>query len=107
MMLYGFPSKIACKAFSLILKGSARVWFGSLAPKSVDSFGEPVRLFLTQFMSSRRRWCSAAYLLTIKQTENKSLKSYLTRFNKECMTTNDQDENITLAALLGDVWPLS
>lgn len=25
--------------------------------------------------------------------------------NREWMTTNDQDENITLAALLGGVWP--
>lgn len=35
------------------------------------------------------------------------MKTYFTRFNKECLTINDQDEKITLAALLGWVWPRS
>ncbi|XP_040999817.1 uncharacterized protein LOC121245946 [Juglans microcarpa x Juglans regia] len=107
MMLHGFPGEIAYREFLLTLKGPARAWFGSLAPKSVDIFGGLARLFLTQFMSNRRRRYSAAYLLTIKQTEDESLKSYLTRFNNERMTADDQDEKITLAALLGGVWPLS
>ncbi|XP_041001653.1 uncharacterized protein LOC121247356 [Juglans microcarpa x Juglans regia] len=55
-------------------------------------------------MSSRRRRCPVAYLLTIKQGEEESLKTYLARFNRERMTTDDQDKKITLAALLGRVW---
>lgn len=45
-----------------------------------------------------------AYLITIKQTEEEIFKTYLARFNKECMTTDDQDEKITLGELLGAVW---
>ncbi|KAF5469271.1 hypothetical protein F2P56_013357, partial [Juglans regia] len=101
MTLHGFPSEVACRVFPLILKGPSLVLFRSLAPRSVDSFGELARLFFTQFMLSWRRWRPVVYLLTIKQGEDESLKSYLTRFNKEHMTIDDQDEKITLAALLG------
>ncbi|XP_041001635.1 uncharacterized protein LOC121247335 [Juglans microcarpa x Juglans regia] len=105
--LHGFPVEVACRAFLLTLKGPKRVWFGSLTLGSIDSFGELARLFLTQFMASRRRSHPAAYLLTIKQGEDESLKAYLSRFNKELMTTDDQDKKITLAALLVGVWPRS
>ncbi|XP_040987743.1 uncharacterized protein LOC121235461 [Juglans microcarpa x Juglans regia] len=107
MTLHGFLEEIVCRAFPLTLKGSACVWFVSLALKSMDSFSELVRQFLTQFVSSRRRRRPATYLLTIKQMEDESLKSYLARFNKERMTTDNQDEKITLATLLGGIWPRS
>ncbi|KAF5449771.1 hypothetical protein F2P56_030183 [Juglans regia] len=105
MTLHGFPSEVASRAFPLTLKRVARPWFGSLWPGTVGSFNELARLFLTQFMASRTRRRPAAYLLTVKQRDDKSLKSYLSRFNKERMTMDDQDEKITLAALLGGIWP--
>ncbi|XP_040988994.1 uncharacterized protein LOC121236616 [Juglans microcarpa x Juglans regia] len=107
MTLHGFPGEVACIAFPLILKGLARVWFKSLAPGSIDSFRELARMFLTQFIACRRRKHPATYLFTIKQAEDEGLKAYLSKFNKECMTTNDQDKKITLAVLLGGVWPRS
>lgn len=57
-----------------------------------------------QFMASRKRRCQSAYLFTVKQCDEESLKAYLSRFNWECMTTDNQDEKITLAALLGRIW---
>lgn len=33
------------------------------------------------------------------------MKVYLTRFNKEKLTTDDYKEKITPAALLGGIWP--
>ncbi|KAF5452054.1 hypothetical protein F2P56_027092 [Juglans regia] len=105
MTLHGFPSEIACRAFPLTLKGATRVWFGCLRPGTVDNFNELARLFLTQFMASRTRRKPVAYLLTVKQKDDKSLKSYLSLFNKERMTTDYQNEKITLAALLGGIWP--
>ncbi|XP_040990914.1 uncharacterized protein LOC121238137 [Juglans microcarpa x Juglans regia] len=58
-------------------------------------------------MSSQRRWHPTTYLLTIKQGDEESLKAYLSWFNKECMTIDDLDEKISLATLLGGVWPQS
>ncbi|XP_042964733.1 uncharacterized protein LOC122298957 [Carya illinoinensis] len=105
--LYGFPRDIACRAFHLTLKGTARGWFGTLKPKSIDSFKKLAKQFLTQFMPSRRRRHPVAYLLIVKQKEDENLKAYLARFNKKRLTTDGQDEKITLAALLGGVWPRS
>ncbi|KAF5471057.1 hypothetical protein F2P56_011529 [Juglans regia] len=58
-------------------------------------------------MPSRRRQRPIAYLPTVKQKEDEDLKTYLTRFNKERLTTENKDEKITLAALLGGIWPRS
>lgn len=46
-----------------------------------------------------------AYLLTVKQRDSESQKSYLALFNRERMTTDDQDEKITLTTLLARIWP--
>lgn len=40
------PRGGACRAFPLTLKGLARMWFGSLVPGSIKSFGELAHLFL-------------------------------------------------------------
>lgn len=45
------------------------------------------------------------YLQTIKQRDAENLKAYLSRFNLKCMTTDDQEEKVTLAALLWGIWP--
>ncbi|KAF5477469.1 hypothetical protein F2P56_004106 [Juglans regia] len=84
----------------MTLKGAARTWFRSLPLGSVDGFRELSCLFLTQFMVSRRRRRPAAYLLTVEQREDENLKAHLSQFNQESMITDDQDEKITLAALL-------
>lgn len=52
-------------------------------------------------MMSRTRRRPATYLLTVKQSEDESLKAYLAHFNKEDMMVEDQDEEkIMLIALL-------
>ncbi|XP_042958112.1 uncharacterized protein LOC122293660 [Carya illinoinensis] len=103
--LHGFSEEIACRAFPLTLKGTTRGWFRTLQLRSINSFEELAKQFLIKFMPSRRRRCPSAYLLTVKQREEENLKTYLTRFNIERLTTKDQDEKITLAALLGGIWP--
>lgn len=101
MTLHRFSREVACGAFPLTLRGIARAWFGSLPPRMVDNFSELARLFLTQFMASRKRRQPAACLLTMKQRDDESLESCLSRFSRERMTTDDQDEKLTLVTLLG------
>lgn len=103
--LHGFPKEIAYRSFPLTLKGATRAWFTSLAPNSIYSFEDLARLFIMQFMASRKRRHPEDYLLTIKQQEDESLKAYLARFNKERMSTDEQEEKIILAAFLGSIWP--
>jgi hypothetical protein len=47
LILHGTPDEIACRAFPLTLKGVAKDWFTGLPPKSVGTFKELGRLFLT------------------------------------------------------------
>ncbi|XP_042958151.1 uncharacterized protein LOC122293724 [Carya illinoinensis] len=107
MTLHDFPGEITYRAFPLNLKRIARDWFGTLQPGSINSFEELAKQFLTQFMVSRQCCGSTAYLLTIKQREGESFKAYLIQFKKERLSTEDQDEKITLDALLGGIWPQS
>ncbi|KAF5445206.1 hypothetical protein F2P56_034273 [Juglans regia] len=107
MTLHGFPRETAYRAFPLTLKGVARGWFGALWSDTIENFEELGRQFITQFMANKWRRRSAAYLLTVKQKDDESLKAYLVRFNKERMTANDQDEKFMMAALLGGIWPRS
>jgi hypothetical protein len=55
IILHGTPDEIACRAFLLTLKGVAKDWFTELPPKSVGTFKELGRLFLTQFLATRKR----------------------------------------------------
>lgn len=74
-------------------------WFGALQLSSIDSFDNLGRQFLNQFMDNRWRKRPTTYVLTFKQWEDESLKVYLMRFNKECMTVDNQDKKIMLAEL--------
>lgn len=66
MTLYGFPSEIACRAFPLTMKDTARGWFRLLPPGPINRFEELSHLFLTQFMANKKRKRSMLYLLILK-----------------------------------------
>ena len=42
--------------------------------------------------------CSSSYLLTIEQGENESLRSFITRFNREALMVDEMDDKLLLAA---------
>ncbi|XP_042962533.1 uncharacterized protein LOC122296802 [Carya illinoinensis] len=102
--LHCFLGKIACRAFPLSLKVTTRGWFGTLKQRSINSFKQLAKQLLMQFMPNRRHRRPTVYLLTVKQKKDKNLKAYLTHFNKEMLTIDDQDKKITLATLLGGIW---
>lgn len=83
MTLHEFLGEIMCQVFLLTLKGATRGRFGSLLLGFVDGFGELAHLLLTQFMARRKRRRPVAYLLTVKQLDDESLKVYLSRFIRE------------------------
>lgn len=100
LVLHGTPDGIACQAFPLTLKGSARDWLGKFSSKSIDNFDTLGRRFLLQFLVGRRRRNPSAYLLTVTQKEMESLRDYIIRFNQEKLTVEDQKDDMILAALL-------
>ena len=97
MHLQGVPDEIMCRAFPITLKGPARVWFSKIPPNIMSSFEELSKLFVNNFIGGQRYKHSSSSLLTIEQEENKSLLSFITRFNKEALTVDEMDDKLLLA----------
>ena len=97
MHLQGVPDEITCRAFPITLKGPVRVWFNKIPPNFVSSFEELRKLFVNNFIVGQRHKRSSSSLLTIKQGENESLWSFITRFNREALSVDEVDDKLLLA----------
>ncbi|XP_030924922.1 uncharacterized protein LOC115951948 [Quercus lobata] len=98
MHLQGVADEIMCRAFPITLKGPARIWFSKLTPNSISTFKELSAQFASHFIGGHRYKKSTACLMNIKQREDKTLRSYITHFNKEAFSINEADEKILMAA---------
>ena len=85
--IQGVLDKIMCRVFPTTLKRPARVWFSKILLNTVSSFKELSKLFVNNFIGGQRHKHSSSSLLTIKQGENESLRSFITHFNKEAVRT--------------------
>ena len=103
MHLQGVPDEIMCRAFSTTLKGPAQVWFSKIPPNSVSSFEELSKFFVNNFIGGQRHKRSSSSLLTIEQGENESLRSFITRFNREALSMDEVDDKLLLAAFYNGV----
>jgi hypothetical protein len=103
IVLHGTPDEIACRAFPLTLKGVAKDWFTGLPPKSVGTFKDLGRLFLTQFLATRKRKKDPTCLLTLRQDKEESLKDFMLRFNREKLEVDTPDDKTLLCALMQGV----
>uniref|UniRef100_A0A2N9GCW7 Uncharacterized protein n=1 Tax=Fagus sylvatica TaxID=28930 RepID=A0A2N9GCW7_FAGSY len=100
MCLQGVPDEIMCRAFPTTLKGPARIWFKKLTPNSVGSFAQLSRLFFNHFIGGQRYGRPTTHLLNVKQKEGETLRSYLTRFNKETLLVDGADDKVVLTAFI-------
>ena len=98
MHLQGVADEIMCRAFPTTLKGAARIWFSRLTPNSINTFMELSAQFTTHFIGGHRYKKSTACLMSIKQWEDKTLKSYISRFNKEVLSIDEANDKILMAA---------
>ena len=74
------PDEILCYSFLTTLKGAAREWFTKLPTSSIDSFEQLGNSFLHHFIRGQCPKRLADHLLTIRQGEKETLRSYLKRF---------------------------
>ena len=86
-----------CRAFPTTLKGPARVWFSRLMPNSISTFKELSAQFASHFIKGHRYKKSTTCLMSIKQREDETLRSYITRFNKEALLIDEADNKILVA----------
>ena len=98
MELHGYHDPVRCRAFAITLKGPALAWFNRLPPSLISSFRELSIEFVSHFIGARTYRKPSYNLLTIKQTPQKNLKSYVQRFNVESLRVDIPDENFSTTA---------
>ena len=69
-------------------------------PNSINTFKELSTPFTLHFIGGHRYKKSTACLMSIKQWEDETLKSYITRFNKEALSIDEANDNILVAAFI-------
>ena len=98
MHLQGVPDEIICRAYPTTLKGPARIWFSRLTLNSINTFKELSAQFISHFIGGHRYKKFTACLMSIKQREDETLRSYITHFNKEALSIDEADDKILVAA---------
>ena len=100
MELHGYQDPVRCRAFSIILKGPTLSWFNRLPPSSVSSFRELSIAFVSHFIGARTYRKPCYHLLTIEQSPQESLRSYVQRFNAESLKVDASDEKFAITAFI-------
>ena len=86
------------KAFPITLRGPARIWSRRLAPNSISTFKDLSAQFASYFIEGHRYKKSAVYLISIRQQEDETLRSYIACFNKEVLSIDETDDKILIVA---------
>ena len=90
------PNEILCRSFPTTLKATAREWFTKLPTSSIDNFEQLSSVFLRHFIWGQHFKRPADYLLTIKQGEKETLRSYVKHFTHETLEVDEADDKVQL-----------
>ncbi|XP_065624581.1 uncharacterized protein LOC112008184 [Quercus suber] len=90
------PDEILCRSFPTTLKGAAREWFTKLPTSSIDTFEQLSNAFLRHFTGGQRPKRIADHLLTVRQGEKETLRSYVQRFTRETLEVDEADDMVQL-----------
>nr|XP_023917006.1 uncharacterized protein LOC112028543 [Quercus suber] len=88
--------EILCRSFPTTLKEAAREWYTNLSTSSIDSFEQLSSSFLCHFVRGQHPRRPANHLLTIKQGEKETLRSYVKHFTRETLEVNEADDKAQL-----------
>ena len=100
MELHGYQDPIRCRDFTITLKGPALAWFNRLPPSSITSFRELSIAFISHFIGARTYKKTSYHLLTIKQSSQESLRSYVQRFNAKSLKVDIPDEKFAITTFI-------
>nr|XP_023905144.1 uncharacterized protein LOC112016920 [Quercus suber] len=90
------PDEILCRSFPTTLRGAARECFTKLPTLSIDTFEQLSSSFLRHFIGGQRPKRTADHLLTIRQGEKETLRSYVKRFTRETLEVDEADDMVQL-----------
>ena len=100
MELHGYQDLLLCRAFSITLKGLALAWFNRLSLSSISSLTELSITFFSHFIGVRTYRKPSYHLLTINQSSQESLRSYVQRFNIELLKVDILDEKFVVTSFI-------
>ena len=104
MHLQGLANEIMCRAFPTTLKGPARIWFSRLTPNFISTFKKLSTQFTSHFIGGHRYKKSTTCLMSFRQREDETLRSYITRFNKEALSIDEADDKILVTGFTNGLW---
>ena len=90
------PNEILCRSFPTTLKNATREWFTKLPTSSVDNFEQLSNTFLHHFIGGQRPKRPTDHLLTIRQGERETLRSYMKRFTRETLEVDEANDKVQL-----------
>nr|XP_023889804.1 uncharacterized protein LOC112001873 [Quercus suber] len=90
------PDEILCQSFPTTLKGAAREWFAKLPTSTIDNFEQLSNSFIRHFVGGQRPKRTVDHLLTIKQGEKETLRSYVTRFTRGMLEVDESNDKVQL-----------
>ena len=85
-----------CHSFPTTLKGDAREWFTKLPTSSIENFEQLGNAFLHHFVGGQHPKRPADHLLTIKQGEKETLRSYVKQFTHETLEVDEANDKVQL-----------
>ena len=80
------------------MKGPIKIWFNRLTSNSINTFKELNTQFESHFIGGHRYKKSTVCLVSIKQQEDETLRSYIARFNKETLSIDESNDKILVNA---------
>jgi len=105
MTLYKTDKALWCKLFPTTLQEGPLGWFTKLPTSSVGSFKDLTTKFITQYATSRPHHTSSLSLLNVKQEKGESLRAFMDRFSKVCMSIRNLMPKIAMHHLVGAIQP--
>ena len=88
------PNEILCHSFPTTLKEAAREWFTKLPTSSIDNFEQLGNSFLRHFVEGQHPRRPVDHLLTIRQGEKETLRSYVKHFTRETLEVDKVDDKV-------------
>ena len=100
MELHGYQNPIRYRALAITLKGPAFVWFNRLPPSSISSLTGLSIAFVSHFIRARTYRKPSYHLLTIKQSSQESLRSYVQRFKADLLKVDIPNEKFAITSFI-------
>ena len=85
------------------LSKELREWFMKLPTSSIDNFEQLGNAFLHHFVGGQRPRRPADHLLTSRQGEKETLRSYVKRFTRETLEVDEVDDKMQLTTFKAEL----